>query len=110
VRDERARISENEVLFRAVNESIDRLNETLMLRVTPLVLVCECGDDACVERLEVAEDLYQRVRADLARFVVAPGHVNRDVETVVEEGPGYCVVEKRPGVPAAIAAEFDPRS
>lgn len=108
--DERARrVSENEVLFRAVNEQIETLNEQLGSRGDPMTVVCECWSAECVERLQIQASSYEQVRRDATRFVVAPGHVVEDMETVVERGDGYEVVAKREGEPAEYAIESDRR-
>jgi hypothetical protein len=107
--DERARrIGANEVLFREVNERIEDLNETFGIRPPAMTIVCECGDPQCLERIEVPIERYEGVRADPARFLVAPGHVVEDVEDVVERHDGYEVIEKREGGPAEFAAERAP--
>ncbi|HJU37434.1 MAG TPA: hypothetical protein VJ716_08470 [Gaiellaceae bacterium] len=96
-----------QVLFREVNEHIAELSgdwgET---GVSPFV--CECSDPECVESVEISPDEYERVRADGARFIVAPGHQQAEVERVVEEHVRFLVVENT-GVAAAIARSTDPR-
>ena len=52
---------------------------------------------------------YERVRAEPTWFLVVPGHVFLEAETVVEEHDVFQIVQKREGVPAAIAIETDPR-
>jgi hypothetical protein len=100
------RAAENENLFRRVNERVEELSRGL----EELALVCECADAACVQRLpRVPVTVYEDVRAHGTRFVVAPGHERRDVETVVDERRGYIVVEKR-GPAGEVAREGDPRS
>ena len=107
--DERERrIGENEVLFREVNERIEELNDSFG-PAEALLILCECGDASCLERLEVSTARYEAVRADPRRFFAAPGHEEPDVERVVEEHEGYNVLEKRAGGPAELAAGADPR-
>jgi hypothetical protein len=54
-------------------------------------------------------DEYEALRAEPTRFAVKPGHVLPDQERIVEERPGYAVVEKI-GHAGERAAELDPRS
>jgi hypothetical protein len=110
--DERtARIGRNEALFREVNVRIDDLNRTFSdLGDQTMHVVCECGDLACAAGLVVSLSDYERIRADPALFFVEPGHVEEDVEDVVEDQPGFQVVRKHPGEPERIAVETDPRS
>ena len=51
---------------------------------------------------------YEAVRADSARFVVAPGHVFPSAERVVEEHEGYQIVQKDEDV-RHIVEQLDPR-
>jgi hypothetical protein len=47
--------------------------------------------------LEVTPEQYSAVRANPRQFLVLPGHVVTEVETVVAEHDGYVVVEKLGG-------------
>lgn len=99
------RAAENESLFRRVNERVEELSHGL----ETLALVCECADTGCAERLvDVPTSEYERVRAHGDRFFVAPGHEQRDVESIVSESERYLVVEKR-GEAGEAARENDPR-
>jgi hypothetical protein len=71
--------------------------------------VCECGDNSCVEQIEVAVEDYERVRRDPTLFMVVPGHEIPDVEDVVERASGFLVVEKNGTIGQEIAAATDPR-
>lgn len=99
------RAAENENLFRRVNERVEELSSDL----EALTLVCECADTSCAERLvDVPMVEYEGVRAHGDRFFVAPGHEQRDVESIVSVSRRYLVVEKR-GEAGEIARETDPR-
>jgi hypothetical protein len=109
--DERARrIGANEILFRTVNEKIEGLNEAFGTLTETMTVVCECGDESCAEQIELDVGTYERVRANPAQFVVLPGHVVVDIESVVERGDGFEIVLKDAGEAAEFAAEHDPRS
>ena len=69
---------------------------------------CECGRLGCNELLELTATDYQRIRKHSRRFLVASGHEQPTVESVVAKGRGYVVVEKR-GQAAAWAEDTDPR-
>jgi hypothetical protein len=108
---ERARrIGMNEAVYRTVNERIEGLNEAFGLVTENMAVICECGDLACSEQIEIAIPRYERIRADPSLFVVLPGHETEDVEDVVQEQKGFRVVRKRPGEPERVARETDPRS
>jgi hypothetical protein len=100
------RAARNEVLFRDVNEQVDRLSGRLV-ESAEVDLVCECSDDACIERLEVPRDVYASVRSNPRRFIVARGHES-DVERVVDRAPSWTIVEKT-GAAGRIAEESRPR-
>ena len=109
--DERTRrIGQNEALFREVYERVKDLNETFELVLDERSIVCECGNETCIEQISISPKDYEAVRADPAQFVVVPGHEVPDVEEVVARVDGYAVVRKHPGMPAQLAEELDPRS
>jgi len=91
-------------MFRAANEAL--------LGSAPqngsLTFICECGDEACMDAIELTTEEYAGVRGDGRCFVVKPGHEN-DVEEVVAELEGFTLVEKIGGA-ARIAEERDPRA
>jgi hypothetical protein len=99
------RLAENESTYRRVNERVEELADELEL--TP-EFVCECGRDSCSERLALPVREYERVRAHGRRFLVASGHERPEVEKVIDEWPGWLIVEKIGGAGEA-AAEQDPR-
>ena len=104
-----ARLTQNEALFRGVNEQISALN-ALGAQMETFPAVCECGKDACADVVNVHRSLYERVRAQSDRFLVASGHVLPEIEKVVEEHEGFVVVDKEGAIPEAIAAATDPRA
>jgi len=103
------RIGTNEALFRDVNERLKEAAEAFSIGPRELDLVCECADAECVERVRISISEYEAVRNDPQLFIVAPGHVARDVERVVERRNGYDVVSKT-GLASQIAEQTDPRS
>jgi len=109
VTDREQRLAENEAAFRDVNESLRYVADQDMRTVRTMRLVCECGDGTCAEFLDVTVAEYEGVRAEPTHFLVRPGHVAPDIERVVLETDRFAVVEKRPGEPAEIAKETDPR-
>jgi len=73
---------------REVNENIAELGERFGLHEETLELICECGDPACVERVQVPAAEYERLHAD-GRRIVAPGHG----DDASNERAGYAVVD-----------------
>ena len=91
-RDERA--IRNEALFREVNVHIADLEERVHVTGELLPLVCECVRTGCSVPLEVEPSTFNRVRENPLQFLVAPGHEDLGVESVVERHIGYLIVEK----------------
>jgi hypothetical protein len=107
--ERRMRVGENEALFRRVNERIESLNESFAVVTDTFEIVCECADAACVNRISIAPDAYEQVRADPTLFIVAPGHESPEAEGIVETQLAYYVVRKHPGLPEHVAKETDTR-
>jgi hypothetical protein len=99
------RIARNEAIFREVNERVDELKDE---QAPMRDFLCECGNLDCVEAISMTDDEYEGVRAKSTTFAVTPGHVLRDVESVVEETTRFVVVEKH-AEQSAIAEATDPR-
>ena len=83
------RIAQTELFFRSINEELARLDGH---GVT--VFLCECGNPACSERIELTAAALQQLHAGNDLFVVLPGHEIPDVETVVANSNGYLIVRK----------------
>jgi hypothetical protein len=94
-RDEE-RAFRNEALFREVNVHIAELQEGPYNLVEDefLPLVCECSHDGCTIPIEVERATFEQVRENPLRFLVAPGHEDLEIESVVERREGYLIVEK----------------
>src|SRR5579862_9187276 len=103
------RLAKNEVLFRAVNESIEQQALRFGGIEDEYEFVCECSAAECVERVTLTLRQYEQVRAEGTRFVLAPGHADPGVELVVRTTADYDVVEKD-GLAGVIADQADPRS
>ena len=73
----------------------------------PLIVVCECADEDCAERLEVTRSDYEKARSDPRQFIVAPQHADPEIEEVVLRTDRFEMVRKI-GVGARIAARLDP--
>ena len=71
--------------------------------------ICECADPACTEPVMATLDLYERVRAEPRRYLVAVNHEDPEGETVVVAGNDYAVVETLAGEASKIAEITDPR-
>ena len=91
----KARIAENEALYRAINERLATWEERATAPPDERhIFFCECGRETCDERIVVTMAEYGRLRADPANFGVLPGHELPEAERVLERRDGYLVVEK----------------
>ncbi len=96
-----------EAVFRQINEAIER-GQWPGDEADQVSFRCECARLGCTQIIEMTVGDYERVRASPRRFVVAGGHEQLELETVVDREGGYVVVEKREGA-ADVAETTDPR-
>ena len=109
--DTQQRKAANEALFREVNEQITSLKSRISATEPgPLHIICECDRSDCMQGINVPFDVYEQVRTDPVLFLVFPSHEDPQVEDVIDTGSDFLIVRKRPGEPAAIARDTDPRS
>jgi len=115
------RRAKNEVLFRNLNERLKQLDDRLDTRAVGAPaqereeFFCECGQLECMARFETTREQYESVREHPEQFMVLQGHVEPDIERVVEEhGPDHAVAQRRcAGIDLrahAVGRVTDPRS
>ena len=104
--EERAAL--NESVARDLNEGIEAAHEESG-REGYVPMLCECGKAECEHVVPMTLEEYEAVREDPRHFAVAPEHLLVQVDQVVEDEGRFLVVEKRPGVPATVAEDEDPR-
>jgi hypothetical protein len=102
------RIAKTESLFRDVNERIAESAQES--GADDAAFVCECADPECTEQIEAPLEVYEEVRGDGTRFLLAPGHEDERVEKVVERRRRYHAVRKVNGIVAAWVRRLDPRA
>jgi hypothetical protein len=101
------RIVRTQTVFRAGNEAI-RAN---VGAADAMVIVCECGDADCFERIGVKSDEYEEIRSSARRFVVAPGHeTDSTEEAVVVDATERFVVIEALGESGRVAEKLRPGS
>ena len=97
----------NEATFRRANEILEEKAGDLGLSDERTPHLCECEDERCTAVIHLTREEYEAVRAHPKRFVTAPGH-QEGGERVVQEEPGFTVIEKH-GEEGDLLAEEDPR-
>ena len=106
------RLAKNEVVFRDVNERIEKMSVAHLQALRDrrdLGFLCECSNVDCTLRLSLTLAEYEQARGDATQFVVAPGHDLPEIEVVVFACDEYEVVRKV-GAAATVAEERDPRA
>ncbi len=104
------RFAKNEALFREGNERMAKWEER-QAPDEPQNYLCECSDTECRDKVQLTKAEYEAVRGNSHHFAVVPGHEVLDVETVVEQHPGWLLVEKDPEPEiTAIVEERDERN
>ena len=105
--DERTqRVTENEALFREVNEQVASAGRQ---PAETFEILCECARIGCMEHLHVTTEVYERARSEPTDFLVKPGHAIPEFETVIERHENLELVRKR-GPAATLAKQLDRRS
>jgi hypothetical protein len=85
-------MSVKRTILREVNERIRERNHAGPRQLTDRYdLICECGGPACARRVAVPANVFDDLRQDERRFLVAPGHVLDD-QRVVASRHGYTIV------------------
>ena len=77
------------------------MSERLGVDSATYQVLCECGDEKCMQRVDVPTGVFADVRDDHGQFVVAPGHERRGRDRVVAQAPAYSVVTFEPAFGAA---------
>lgn len=89
------RIIKNELAFRDYNNRRLQAEDIPPTDDSELIpFVCECGDTDCIESLAVTAAEFVQAHAAPNLFLVKPGHVYPDVESIVLEQPTFAIVEK----------------
>lgn len=102
------RLAANEVFFRELNEKLEKLDRGSD-DTDVLTIVCECADPDCAQRLELDHREYEAARSEPTRFVVAPGHVEPEIEEVISRTERFELVRKT-GVGREVATRLDSTS
>ena len=101
-------MTQNEALFREVNERVEEVSNELGQDV-PHEFLCECANLDCTFRLTLPIQVYESVRADPRQFVVRPLHYTPEIEELVAEESSYWIVRKT-GDAGEYVEHLDPRS
>ena len=102
------RVIRNEALFREVNERIEEIRAGVV-GSEPIEFLCECGEESCLEPVELTREEYEEVRSFPDHFVMRPGHEHPDFERIIDRRDRYVIVDKV-GHAEDVADRTDPRS
>ena len=106
--DDKVKRARTEALFRDVNERIAESAHRFDASSTQFV--CECSDPNCTHRLDATLAEYEEVRGDGARFMLAPGHDDADIERVVGDKGRFHIVEKMQKTVRETVHRLNPRT
>jgi hypothetical protein len=101
------RVIRNETLFREVNERIEDVSEDVPGSEF-IGFLCECGENTCLEQIELTQEEYEQVRSVPDHFAIKPGHEHPDFERVLNQEERYAVIDKV-GQAEDVAERTDPR-
>jgi hypothetical protein len=102
IRLREARMAANEAFFRKLNDQLEEGTP----ETQPLIVLCECADEDCAQRLEITRREYEDLRSDPTQFVVAHGHAEPEIEEVIHRADRFELVRKI-GLGAEIATRLD---
>jgi len=88
------RRAENQTLFRMGNTRLNDVVDGHLPDDARLPFLCECADEGCNGRVEIARSRWQDVVAHANQFVMVAGHPTSEGELVVGAIDGYEIVRK----------------
>lgn len=100
------RLAANEAFFRELNEKLEHRTDG---SEDTLIVVCECSDEDCAQRLELTRREYEAARSEPVLFVVSHGHVDPEIEEVISRSERYELVRKI-GVGREVATRLESTS
>lgn len=103
-----ARMARTESAFREVNEAI--AETAARFEAEEADFICECSDPQCADRVNAELDEYEEVRSEGTQFLLVPGHLDPEVEQVVEHTGHFDIVKKVAPAMARIARRLNPRA
>jgi hypothetical protein len=95
----------NEAYFRDVNERIEEQVKDIAGQQAIFNILCECSSVTCAQRIVITPAEYELLHEDPRQFIVAPGHVENEIEDSVTRNDRFEVVRKR-GQAGVIAEEI----
>jgi hypothetical protein len=101
------RAAQNQMLFRARNDRMLKVGETVGEGPLELDFACECADDTCVEKIRLSAPRFLAIESEENQFIVLHGHEDPGVEDVIAERDGFLIVSKR-GAGAEFVREQSP--
>lgn len=108
---------ENEVVFRQMNEKVQKslkkldkmakeegYEPDLPIDDMQLNFYCECADENCRQRIPLSLKKYQELHKNRRQFIVIPGHEVSAIERVIAKKRTYTEVEKTIAPPIGVSA------
>jgi hypothetical protein len=92
-RDERH--ADNQRRFNAANERLGELVQERVPQEERIPFLCECADDRCLERVELALDEFEHLHEQENVYVIVPGHPRVNGEVILQRQERFEQVEKK---------------
>ena len=87
------RAAQNEARLRTANELWD--SGGALLSAPESAIVCECVDDACLEKIPLSMLQFLAIESEPNRFIVVRGHESLAVDEIIAERDGFLIVSVR---------------
>jgi hypothetical protein len=82
-------LAENQRSFRRGNERLEEFAEAAQTDGHKLPFLCECADESCIGRIEMTADDYHAAHLDRTQYIILPGHLTLEGQTVFGAEHGY---------------------
>ena len=88
------RQEQNQRMFRAANERMEKMIDGQVPHGTLIPFLCECADKECLGRINMDASDYDGIHIDRDLYIVLRDHPTMDGEEVVDQEDGYDIVSK----------------
>ena len=88
------RLTENEVVFRSVNQEAQEFASETLGDSYALPFYCECSNLKCRHRIKISAKEYREIHENDHRFIVKVGHEIPEIEKIIKRERSFIVVEK----------------
>ena len=92
------RLAQNELVFRGINNDIDKAENTKLngnqKALTQIEFVCECSRKTCSDKINISLREYEDIRNEGSLFIIVSGHQVPRIEYIARQEDNFLVVRK----------------